>query len=91
MVLGNTFKINVTIFQSNIEKAWIVDLNEAGRYETTLFFGRSESLHLDQIIYKGVNKRCGDSDDSDIVITRLVPGSPTVIDKDVTVEPKGRR
>ena len=37
MVLGNAFKVNVTIVQFNIEKAWVVDLLEAGRYETTLF------------------------------------------------------
>ena len=52
------------------------------------FFGRSESLHLDPIIYHGIDKRCDDSDDSDIVITRVVLGSPMVIDKDVKVEPK---
>ena len=62
MVVGNAFKVNVTIFQSNIEKAWIVDLNEADRYETTLLFGRSESLHLDSMIYNGIDKRCDDSD-----------------------------
>ena len=33
MVLGNACKVNVTIFQSNIEKAWIVDLNGPDRYE----------------------------------------------------------
>ena len=70
MVLGNAFKVNVTIGQCNIEKVWVVDLIEAGRYETTLFFVRSESLHLDQIIYNGIDKRSDDSDDSDIVITR---------------------
>ena len=87
-MVGNAFKVNVTIFQSNIEKAWIVDLNEADRYEITLFFGRSESLHLDPIIYNGIDKRCDDSDDSDIVITRVVPGSPVVIDIDVKVDLK---
>ena len=70
MVLGNAFKINVTIAQCNIEKAWVVDLIEASRYETTLFFVRSESLHLDQIIYNGIDKRYDDSDGSDIVIIR---------------------
>ena len=64
--------------KSNITKAWIVDLNEAARYETTLFLGRSESLHLHQIIYNGINKRCADSDDSDIFITQVVPGSPKI-------------
>ena len=63
-------------------------MNEAGRYETTLFFGRSEFLHLDPIIYNGINKRCDDSDDSDIVITRVEPGSPMVFDIDVKGEPK---
>ena len=33
MVLGNACKVNVTIFQSNTEKAWIVDLNGPDRYE----------------------------------------------------------
>ena len=66
----------------------MVDLNEADRYETTLFLGRSESLHLDPIIYNGIDKRCDDSDDLDILITRVVPGSPMVIDIDVKVEPK---
>ena len=88
MVLGNAFKVNVTIFQSNIEKAWIANLNEVDRYKTTLFFGRSESLHLDSIICNGIDKRGDDSDDSDIVITRAVPGSPMVIDIDVKVELK---
>ena len=63
-------------------------MNEADIYETTLFLGRSESLHLDPIIYNGIDKRCDDSDDSDIVITRVVPGSPMVIDIDVKVKPK---
>ena len=88
MVLGNAFKVNVTIFQSNIEKVWIADLNEDDRYETTPFFGRSESLHLDPIIYNEIDKRCDDSDDSDIVIIRVVPDSPMVIDINVKVEPK---
>ena len=88
MVLGNAFKVNITIFLSDIEKAQIVDLNEADIYETTLFLGRSESLHLDPIIYNGIDKRCDDSDDSDTVITRVVSGSPMVIDVDVKVEPK---
>ena len=52
------------------------------------FFGRWESLHLDPIIYNGIDKRCDDSDDSDIAITRVVPGSPMVIDEDVKDEPK---
>ena len=34
-----------------------------------------------------INKRCDDSDDSDI-ITWVVPGSPTVTDIDVKFEPK---
>ena len=63
-------------------------MNEADRYETTLFFGRSESLHLDPIIYNAIDKRYDDSDESDIVITRVVSGSPMVIDIDVKAEPK---
>ena len=63
-------------------------MNEADRYEATLFFGRSEALHLDPIIYNGIDKRYDHSDDSDIVITRVVSGSPMVIDTDVKVEPK---
>ena len=49
MVLGNALKVNVTIIKSNMAKAWIVDLNETARYETTLFLGRSESLNLHQM------------------------------------------
>ena len=84
----NVFKVNVTIFLFNVEKAWIVDLNEARRYETTNSFGRSESLQLDPIIYNGADTRCDDSDYSDIATTWLVPGSPTVVDIDVKVDTK---
>ena len=78
-MLGNALKVNVTIIKSNLAKALIVDLNEAARYETTLFLlGRSESLHLHQIIYNRIDKRCADSDDSDIFVTQVVPGSPKI-------------
>lgn len=43
-------------FSNPIEKAWILDLNKAGRYETTLFIWRSESLNLEPIIYNGNDK-----------------------------------
>lgn len=88
MMPDNVFKVNVTIFLFNVEKAWIVDLNEARRYETTNSFGRSESLQLDPIIYNGADTRCDDSDYSDIATTWLVPGSPTVVDIDVKVDTK---
>lgn len=38
--------------------------------------------------YNGIDKRCDNSDNSDIVITLVVPGSPMVINMDVKVEPK---
>ena len=62
--------------------------NNNGRYETTIFFWRSEYLHLDPIICNGMDKTCDGSDDSDIVITPVVTGTPAVIDIDVKVEPK---
>ena len=76
-------------FSNPIEKAWILDLNEAGRYETIFFVWRSEFLNLE-----GANNiqwerlRCNDSDDLDVFTKRVVPGSLTVIDMDVKVKCK---
>ena len=51
--LGNTFKVNIKVFQSDCHKCWITDLSDKQkRYNTTLYFGRSLSPHVDAIIPK---------------------------------------
>ena len=51
--LGNTFKMNIKVFQSDCHKCWITDLSDKQkRYNTTLYFARSLSPHVDAIIPK---------------------------------------
>ena len=51
--LGNTFKVNIKVFQSDCQKCCITDLSDKQkRYNTTLYFARSLSPHVDAIIPK---------------------------------------
>lgn len=51
MMCGNGFNANTVIFQSDEEKAWIVNLAPNDKeHSTTLYFGRSVSLHVDPVL-----------------------------------------
>jgi len=69
--LRNAFKVNAIVFQSNYKRCWIIDLSDSNkRFQKTVFFGRSESKHLDPILPKIQSQ----SDDSDLEITTIVEG-----------------
>ena len=51
--LGNAYKVNVKIYQSNLKKCWATDLSdETKRYERTLYFARCLSAYADAIVTK---------------------------------------
>ena len=51
--LGNAYKVNIKICQSNLKKCWITDLsNEKKGFARTLYFARSLSAHVDAIVPK---------------------------------------
>ena len=48
---GDTFKVNIKVFQSDCHKCYIIDLSDKQkRYNTTLYYVRSLSPHFDAII-----------------------------------------
>ena len=50
-VLGDAYKVNTVIFQSDAKKCWIVDMsNVENPYTDTLYFARTLSLHIDPVI-----------------------------------------
>ena len=55
VALGNMFKVNIKVFQSDCHKSWITDLSDKQKsYNTTLYFARGLSLHGDAIIPKSL-------------------------------------
>ena len=49
--LGMAFKVNVIVFRSDSEKCWIADNNNSdNNFQDTLYFVRTESMHLDPVI-----------------------------------------
>ena len=53
VALGNAYKVNILVFQSNEQKCWIYDLNNNEHsFSCTLYFARRLSPHLDSIVPK---------------------------------------
>ena len=51
--LGNVYKVNIKIYQSNLKKCWVTDLSDERKgYERTLYFARCLSAHVDAIVPK---------------------------------------
>ena len=49
--LGMAYKVNIIIFQSDIEKCWIVNNNnDNNKFSETLYFVRTKSLHVDPVL-----------------------------------------
>ena len=52
-VLGNAYKANIKIYQSNLKKCWVTDLSDETKWhERTLYFVRCLSAHVDTIVPK---------------------------------------
>ena len=48
--LGNAYKVNIKIYQSNLKECWVTDLSDETKgYERTLYFARFLSAHVDAI------------------------------------------
>ena len=48
---GNTYKVNVRIYQVNVRKYWLIDLsNPSNDFQLSIYFARNLSDHLDSII-----------------------------------------
>ena len=48
--LGNAYKVNIKIYQSNLKECWVTDLSDETKgYERTLYFARCLSAHVDAI------------------------------------------
>ena len=72
MALGNAYEVKTVILQSNCHKCWTTDLSDQSKnYMSTLYFARSESLHLEPIIPKSST----DSSDSEVYITHEIQGT----------------
>ena len=51
--LGNTYKVNIKIYQSNLKRCWVTDLSDETKgYERTLYLARCLSAHVDAIVPK---------------------------------------
>ena len=51
--LGNSYNVNIKIYQSNLKKCWVTDLSDERKgYERTLYFARCLSAHVDAIVPK---------------------------------------
>ena len=75
LALGNAFKVNVIVFQSNTERCWIVDSSKNSSDLPSLYFGRTLSAHIEPIIK---NKQMSEEEnfvEDDLVITKCIGGS----------------
>ena len=49
--LGNAYKVNITVFQSDEKRCWICDLSDnTNSYSTTVHFARTLSPHIDPVV-----------------------------------------
>ena len=80
--LGNAYKVNIIVFQSD-EKCWICDLSDnTNSYSTTLHFVRTLSLHIDPAVKFAEPME----DDDEVTITEIIPGRP-LTDAEIKQEP----
>ena len=51
--LGNAYKVNIKIYQSDLGERWVTDLSNVQKgFDTTLHFAGSLSVHIDAIVPK---------------------------------------
>ena len=67
--LGDAFKVNVIMFQSNTERCWIVDSSKNSSDLPSLYFGRTLSAHIEPIIKNKQMSAEKHFDEDDVVIT----------------------
>ena len=75
LALGNAFKVNVIVFQSNTERCWIAVSNKNSSDLPSLYFGRQLPAHTELIIK---NKQMSEEDnfgEYDVIITKCIGGS----------------
>ena len=75
LALGNAFKVNVTVLQSNTERCWIVDSSKNSSDLPSLYFGRTLSDHIEPIIKNKQTSKEDNFDEDDVVITKYIGGS----------------
>ena len=75
LALGNAFKVNVIVFQSNTERWWIVDSSKNSSDLPSLYFGRTLSAHTEPIIKNKQTSKEDNFDEDDVVITKYIGGS----------------
>ena len=57
LALGNTYIVNVRIYQANVKECWLTDLsNPSNDFQLSLYFARSLSNHLDPIVKKKITR-----------------------------------
>ena len=72
LALGNAFKVNVIMFQSNTERCWIVDSSKNSSDLPSLCFGRILSAHIEPIIKNKQMSEEGKFDEDDAVIAKCI-------------------
>ena len=71
--LGNVYKVNIIVFQSDEKRCWICNLTgNTNSYSTTLHLVRTLSAHIDPAV-KFVEPM---EDDDEVTITEIIPGRP---------------
>ena len=48
--MGDAYKVNIVVFQSNSEKCWIINLSNENLHSDTLYFARTLSAHVDPVL-----------------------------------------
>ena len=83
VALGNAYKANIMVFQSNEQKCWICDINNNEHsFSSRLHFARTLSPHVDPIVPKtnvvdGIAHKS--SSGEDIVFVKYVEGKETFL------------
>ena len=78
--LGNAYKVNIIVFQSDEKRCWISD--NTNSYSTTLHFARILSPHIDPVVKFAEPME----DDDEVTITEIIPGRP-LTDAEIKQEP----
>ena len=75
LALGNAFKVNVIVFQSNTERCWIVDSSKNSSDLPSLYFGITLSAHIEPIIKNKQMSEEDKFDEDDVIIIKCIGGS----------------
>ena len=75
LALGDAFKVNVTVFQSNTGRCWIADSSKNSSDLPSLYFVRTLSAHIEPIIKNNQISKEDNFDEDDVVIAKCIGGS----------------